>query len=193
MPVNRIATAIRNSLELDSLLTTAANEVGRALNVKSCAVQCKGALVGEIKSSYYFRSGPTVSFEEKGEILADVELVRACLPHSPKAWVIDGDDTHDTGVCAQAAVPLNYEGAFVGLVLAESDDASRVWADNELLLLHTVADQLTVAVKQAHMYSPRWKRRLLPMALPVVTTVIVRTPGLKENYTLQPEIASHCR
>ena len=151
--VNRIATAIRNSLDLDSLLTTAANEVGRALNVKSCAVQVEGELVGEIKSSYYFRSGPTVDLEEKGELLADVELVRACLPHSPKTWVIDGDDTHDTGVCAQAAVPLNYEGAFVGLILVESDDASRVWADNELLLLHTVADQLTVAVKQAHMYS----------------------------------------
>jgi diguanylate cyclase (GGDEF)-like protein len=35
----------------------------------------------------------------------------------------------------------------------ESDDAARVWADNELLLLHTVADQLTVAVNQAHLFA----------------------------------------
>jgi diguanylate cyclase (GGDEF)-like protein len=151
--VNRIATAIRNSLELEGLLTTAANEVGRALNVKSCAVQVEGELVGDTKCSYYFRSEPSVSYEEQDELAADVELVRSCLPHSPKTWVIDGDDTHETGVCAQAAVPLVYEGAFVGLILVESDDASRVWADNELLLLHTVADQLTVAVKQAHLFS----------------------------------------
>ncbi|HEY6804457.1 MAG TPA: sensor domain-containing diguanylate cyclase [Pyrinomonadaceae bacterium] len=151
--VNRIATAIRNSLELEGLLTTAANEVGRALNVKSCAVQVEGELVGDTKCSYYFRSEPSVSYEEQDDLAADVELVRSCLPHSPKTWVIDGDDTHETGVCAQAAVPLVYEGAFVGLILVESDDASRVWADNELLLLHTVADQLTVAVKQAHLFS----------------------------------------
>jgi diguanylate cyclase (GGDEF)-like protein len=151
--VNRIATAIRNSLELEGLLTTAANEVGRALNVKNCAVQVEGELVGDTKCSYYFRTEPSVNYEEQDELAADVELVRSCLPHSPKTWVIDGDDTHETGVCAQAAVPLVYEGAFVGLILVESDDASRVWADNELLLLHTVADQLTVAVKQAHLFS----------------------------------------
>ena len=151
--VNRIATAIRNSLDLDSLLATAAHEVGRALKVKSCAVQVEGALVGKTRCSYYFRTESQVTADERTELFADVELVRACLANSPKTWVIDGDDTHDTGVCAQAAVPLIYEGAFVGLLLVESDDASRVWADNELLLLHTVADQLTVAVKQAHLFS----------------------------------------
>src|SRR6185295_12627424 len=85
---------------------------------------------------------------------------RSCLPHSPKTWVIDGDDTHATGVCAQAAVPLVYEGAFVGLILVESDDASRVWAENELLLLHTVADQLAVAVNQAHLFAQMQQQAL---------------------------------
>lgn len=151
--VNRIATAIRNSLDLDSLLATAAHEVGRALNVKRCAVQVEGDLVGETKCSYYFRSEPEGDQTEREELMADIQLVRACLPHSPKTWVIDGDATHDTGVCAQAAVPLNYEGAFVGLLLVESDDRARVWAENELLLLHTVADQLSVAVKQANLFS----------------------------------------
>jgi diguanylate cyclase (GGDEF)-like protein len=151
--VNRIATAIRNSLELDGLLTTAASEVGRALNVKSCAVHVEGDLVGQTKSTYYFRPEPMVTADEKAELFADVELVRACLANSPRTWMIDGDDTHETGVCAQAAVPLIYEGKFVGLLLVESDNAARVWADNELLLLHTVAEQLTVAVKQAHLFS----------------------------------------
>jgi diguanylate cyclase (GGDEF)-like protein len=38
-------------------------------------------------------------------------------------------------------------------LMVQSDDSARIWADNELLLLHTVADQLTVAVKQAHMFA----------------------------------------
>jgi len=151
--VNRIATAIRNSLELDSLLATATHEVGRALNVKSCALHLEGDLVGKTMCDYYFHPQLAADDHEIAALAADVELVRACLPHSPKAWVIDGDNTHETGVCAQAAVPLIYEGAFVGLLLVESDDAARVWADNELLLLHTVADQLTVAVNQAHLFA----------------------------------------
>lgn len=151
--VNRIATAILNSLELDSLLATTTHEVGRALNAKSCAIQVEGELVGKTICNYYFRFEPYEGDGEVEALAADVELVRACLPHSPKAWVIDGDNTHDTGVCAQAAVPLIHEGAFIGQLLVESDDPSRVWADNELLLLHTVADQLTVAINQAHLFA----------------------------------------
>src|ERR1044071_6665195 len=63
--VNRIATAIRDSLELESLLMTAANELGRALNAKSCAVRVEGDLVGATTTSHYFRAEPIVSNEEK--------------------------------------------------------------------------------------------------------------------------------
>ena len=151
--VNRIATAIRDSLELERLLLTAANELGRALNAKSCAVRVEGELVGATKTSHYFRAEPIVSNEEKAELYENVEMVRASLAKSPKSWVKDGDDTLDKKACAQAAVPLINEGRFVGLILIESDDASRVWGENELLLLHTVSEQLTVAVKQADMFS----------------------------------------
>jgi diguanylate cyclase (GGDEF)-like protein len=37
---------------------------------------------------------------------------------------------------------------------------SRVWADNELLLLHTVADQLVVAVNQAHLFAQMQQQAL---------------------------------
>ncbi|HSB27609.1 MAG TPA: sensor domain-containing diguanylate cyclase [Pyrinomonadaceae bacterium] len=158
--LNRIATAIRNSLELDSLLTTAVNELGRTLNAKGCAVRVEGDLVDRTKTSFYFRTGPAVSETEKSELIADLELVRACLAKSPKTWMIDGDDTHETGVCAQAAVPLTYEGLFVGVLLVESDDPARVWAENELLLLHTVAEQLTVAVKQADLFAQMQRQAL---------------------------------
>jgi diguanylate cyclase (GGDEF)-like protein len=67
--------------------------------------------------------------------------------------VDDGGDATDQASCAKAAVPLINQGRFVGFILIESDDPSKVWNDNELLLLHTVAEQLTVAVKQADMFS----------------------------------------
>ena len=50
-------------------------------------------------------------------------------------------------------VPLSHQEGLVGLLLVRSDDHSRCWAESELLLLHTVADQVTVAVNQAHLFA----------------------------------------
>jgi len=149
--VSRIAASIRNSIELDRILVIATHEVGRTLNAKCCAVQVEGHLVRETLAKYYFSAEPDASQETKEELLADIELLRSNLPHSPTTWVVDGDDYFDNRRGAKAAVPLTYQGNFVGLLLVHSSDPLHIWADNELLLLHTVADQLTVAVNQAHM------------------------------------------
>ena len=149
--VNRLATAIRNSLELDSVLQTAANEVGRALNVHSCAVRVEGALVGRQMTKYYVR--PDSATEGEESLLSDVNLISIRLANSPQTYVVEGDDSKWPTVLADAVVPLIYQGNVIGFLLVRSDDVSRGWADNELLLLHTVADQLTVAVNQAHMFA----------------------------------------
>jgi diguanylate cyclase (GGDEF)-like protein len=149
--LNRIATAIRNSLDLNILLRTAANEVGRALNANCCAVQIEGELVGNTKTESFLSSGSIATDEKEDELKQDIELAKTNLREAPKPWVIDGDAAHN-GECAQAAVPLLYKGSYVGLLLVQGD-SSRIWADNELLLLHTVADQLTVAVNQAHLFA----------------------------------------
>jgi len=156
--VNRLATAIRNSLELDSVLQTAASEVGRALNVHSCAVRVEGALVGRQMTKYYLRPDAAIAGEET--LLNDVDSISTRLAESPQPFVIDGDDTKATPVLADAVVPLIYQGNLIGLLLVRSDDMSRVWADNELLLLHTVADQLAVAVNQAHLFAQMQQQAL---------------------------------
>ena len=149
--VNRLATAIRNSLDLDSVLQTAANEVGRALNVHSCAVRVEGALVGRQMTKYYVR--PDAATEGEESLLSDIDSISNRLADSPQTYVVEGDDSKWPAVLADAVVPLIYQGNVIGFLLVRSDDMSRGWADNELLLLHTVADQLTVAVNQAHMFA----------------------------------------
>jgi diguanylate cyclase (GGDEF)-like protein len=74
--------------------------------------------------------------------------------------VVDGDGSQSPPVFADAVVPLIYQGNFIGLLLVRSDDLARVWAGNELLLLHTVADQLAVAVNQAHLFAQMQKQAL---------------------------------
>jgi diguanylate cyclase (GGDEF)-like protein len=57
-------------------------------------------------------------------------------------------------------MPLNYQGNSIGVLLVRSDDRSRSWADNELLLLDTVGDQLAVAVNQAHLFTQMQQQAL---------------------------------
>jgi diguanylate cyclase (GGDEF)-like protein len=157
--VNRLATAIRNSLELDSVLQTAADEVGRALNVHSCAVRVEGALVGRQMTKYHLRPD-AVSEDGIVSLLGDVDSISNRLAESPQAYVVDGDNSENTPVLTDAVVPLIYQGSFIGLLLVRSDDISREWAENELLLLHTVADQLAVAVNQAHLFAQMQQQAL---------------------------------
>lgn len=151
--VNRLATAIGNSLELDSVLQTAANEVGRALNVHSCAVRVEGALVNQKLTKYYLRPDVAGDDYEEELLLNDVDFISGALASSPRPFVVEGDGSRNPPVSADAVMPLIYQGTFAGLLLVRSDDSARAWADNELLLLNTVADQLAVAVKQAHLFA----------------------------------------
>ena len=149
--VNRLATAIRNTLELDSVLQTAANEVGRALNVHSCAVRVEGALVGREMTKCYLRSDTATA--DAQSLVNNVDSICEALMENPRAYVVDGDASQTPAILPDAVVPLIHQGNFLGLLLVRSDDVSRIWADNELLLLHTVADQLVVAVNQAHLFA----------------------------------------
>ena len=78
--VNRIATAIRNSLSLDGVLQTAASEVGRALSVKCCVVRVEGKLVGRDMTKAYFRSDVTLE-GARGGLLDDLNSDQ-CSPYN---------------------------------------------------------------------------------------------------------------
>lgn len=158
--VNRLATAIRNSLDLDSVLQTAADEVGRALNVHSCAVRVEGALVGRQMTKSYWRSDIGADESMTESLLSEVNGISNHIADNPRTYVVEGDNSNGQTVLADAVVPLIFQGNFIGLLLVRSDDLSRVWAENELLLLHTVADQLAVAVNQAHLFAQMQEQAL---------------------------------
>src|SRR4030095_7945305 len=151
LALHHVATAIRNSGDLNTVLRTAATEVGRTLNANCCAVQVEGELVGMTKTES-FAAGQILSEEKELQLFRDLDLAKLNLQDTLKPWVIDSEAAQVNGGCAQACVPLSYRSSYVGLLLVQSD-ASRIWTETELLLLQTVADQLMVAVNQAHLIS----------------------------------------
>lgn len=154
--VNRIATAIRNSLELGDILQTTVNEVGRALSAQHCALRVAGEAGGESLTNCYYRDGIGSDKAEEMELMGDLEAYSVRLTKRLNNYVQDGrgsDDPQAQSIRPLAAVPLIYQQRFMGALLVRSDDPARVWQENEVLLLCTVADQVTIAVNHARLFA----------------------------------------
>ncbi|HEY3027570.1 MAG TPA: sensor domain-containing diguanylate cyclase [Pyrinomonadaceae bacterium] len=156
--INRIATSIRNSLKLDSILQTTVNEVGRAVNARYCALRVEGEAIGQTLTHCYFHPEKQPDTEATTKLLSEIDTYNSRLAVSLKSHVQDGEDCGEVEAGAEAksplaVVPLIFHDRFMGTLLVGSDHEGHTWEENELLLLHTVADQVTVAVNQAHLFA----------------------------------------
>lgn len=149
--VNRIATAVRNSLELESILETATTEVGRVLNASSCGIRVENNLAVRTTKFYLNKKLNSPQLEESA-LMKDLDTLGAELAEAPNTRVLC-EDTHLETILPRAVVPLNHQGRPIGMLLIRSNDAQRCWTESELLLLHTVADQVTVAINQAYLFA----------------------------------------
>ena len=161
--INRIATAIRNSLELDSVLQTTVNEVGRALHAQHCALRVEGGAGKQTLTNCYFRDGAGAESAEETELMGDLDAYSVRLAGRFKNYVVDGRGSMDEqgqSIRPLAVVPLIYHERFMGVLLVRSDDPTRVWQENEVLLMRTVADQVTVAVNHARLFAQMQQQAL---------------------------------
>ena len=154
--VNRIATAIRKSLELESILQTTVNQVGQALKAEYCALQVSQESESEPLIKYYFRDGPDLQTALEPEIMADLTAYSVRLGVHSKSHVLDGQShavNNGEALHPLAVMPLSFQSRLIGVLLVRSDDVTHVWQESELLLLSTVADQVVVAVNHAHLFA----------------------------------------
>lgn len=153
--VNRIATAIRESLELGVILQKTVDEVGTALNVGSCALRVE-ADTAEQALNYFYFADPADADTSKQEQIVD-DLNRHCLrlAEHPETIIHDADDetesANDEPSCV--VVPLIFHERLMGALYVAAADQARVWGENEVLLLRTVANQVAVAVNHANLFA----------------------------------------
>jgi diguanylate cyclase (GGDEF)-like protein len=154
--VNRIASAIRSSLELPSILQTTVNEVGNALGAQHCALRVDGELEQPPTTKCYFRDGEPTE-PEQDELINDLNAYHSRLSRKHKNFVQDGRDLanphHEDETRPVAVVPLVYQLRFMGVLMVRSDEPTRIWQESELLLMRTVADQVAVAVNHARLFT----------------------------------------
>jgi diguanylate cyclase (GGDEF)-like protein len=153
--VNRIATAIRESLELGVILQKTVDEVGTALNVGNCALRVDAETVEQALNYFYFADGSEDVASKQDEIIADLDLHCSRLTEHPETIIQDADDEADSGAkkLPNATVPLIFHERLIGVLQVTAADPLRVWGENEILLLRTVANQVAVAVNHAGLFA----------------------------------------
>jgi diguanylate cyclase (GGDEF)-like protein len=158
--VNRIATAIRESLELGVILQKTVDEVGTALNVASCALRVEGQTSEQALNYFYFADDNQVT-TPKEKIVGDLNAHCARFAKHPDVITQNGGDDPESSVEPEssgetlplAVVPLIFHERLIGALQVISDDPARVWHENEILLVSTVANQVAVAVNHANLFA----------------------------------------
>ena len=151
--VNRIATAIRESLELGVVLQKTVDEVATALNVPYCALRLESQ-TGQGPLNYFHDNNCEADYAWRKLVSSELDLHCAELAIAPQLITGDADDDGlRRSKLPLALAPLVFHERMMGALLVMSADQNRVWQENELLLLRTVADQVAVAVNHANLFA----------------------------------------
>jgi diguanylate cyclase (GGDEF)-like protein len=179
MATSRISSAISSTLELEPILQTAVEEVGRALNARRTALVLwqEGTSLPE-GISVYERTEET-----PGDVLANLEahqkrplamdsvtsyveppilpvmeraaqdgVGRVTNPFSPQDTFASASLSGTMKVPGSLEIPLTYRNSIIGVLVVEDDTPNRDWEDEEMLMVKTVSDQLAVAISHARLF-----------------------------------------
>lgn len=161
----RLARQIHNSLELDTILKTAVQEIRGLLQIKCCHFvwywpQCDPPLLAithEARDIDLPTSlgdcpvGPRTGLVEKLERLETLRLDDAT--RLPTATAESQILLTDLAVTAQLVVPLETCAGQLGAIVCTQCDEPRPWRNSEVELLQAVRDQLALAIDQAELFA----------------------------------------
>jgi PAS domain S-box-containing protein len=165
--VNRITMAIRASLSLPEVLSTATRELGLALSasrVQLCLYNSEG--VNETLEYDYL--APGVESVKNGVVNCD-DPIGCCLSSSGQPLIIDDTKNYEDdsspelrdyvrdraerfGIGSQINYPLFIKGQFRGSLCIYQNDRKRVWTEDELSLVRALAERVAVGIAQAELF-----------------------------------------
>lgn len=178
MATNRISSAISSTLELEAVLQSAVEEVGRALNARRAAVVLwqegtnmpEGMSVYErpessdaasdndhipfehpVESTASADESVDKSANENMDTIDPVTLFGDSRDEASQKAALENSDGRLT-TPGTLEVPISYRNTVIGVLVIEDDRNSRNWEDEELLMVKTVSDQLSVAISHARLF-----------------------------------------
>lgn len=159
--LKQITQEIRQSLDTKQIFQTTATQIGQAFRVNRCVIHTYIAAPRQIPVvAEYLESGYD-------------SILELCVPvtGNPHAELVLAQDvavaSHDVSIdpLLQAALPIcdkirvksmlvirtSYQGEPNGIIGLHQCDSLRSWSDDEIELFEAVADQVGIAIAQAHL------------------------------------------
>ncbi len=164
--VNRLTMTIRASLSLPEVLSTATRELGVALGASRVymrpydSASPLSAVQHEYVASHSSTLGAVpVSYEEPvGKYLLELPgplVISDSLNYrqepAPFSAVVR-EHARAAGVRSQIYYPLIVKGDFRGVLCIHQTDRQRDWTEDELSLVHSVAERLAIGIAQAELF-----------------------------------------
>ncbi|MCT7968280.1 PAS domain S-box protein [Laspinema sp. D1] len=161
--LNRIATQIRNSLDLDTILDSVVQEIQQVMEIDRChflwyrdnetepfwevvAESRNPGLINLIGCYSIEQAGPMVNGLLKGEMLKfdDINEVNDSTLH---------EFLRNLQYGAILAMPIQTETGRIGVISCSCHHRTKAWKSEDLELLSAVCDQLAIAINQAELYT----------------------------------------
>ncbi|MEW6207879.1 MAG: sensor domain-containing diguanylate cyclase [Acidobacteriota bacterium] len=139
MATNRISSAISSSLEIESILQSAVDEVGRALKARKVALVLWEEETSKPESISVYERADTNGNEEdefQNEGMEKLSSEASVFSQGP----------------GPLEIPITYRSSVIGVLMVEDDTPGRLWEDEEELMAKTVADELAVAISHARLF-----------------------------------------
>ena len=160
----RLSNQIRTSLDLNTILSTAVNEIRSLLQIHRCYVlwysqstppslavthEAKDADLPSLLETFPLRRANIL-----GEKICNQEVI--CIDDVRQQSALDEATRSlltDLGITAQLLLPLKTRNNQLGAVVCSYCEGPRPWSDDEVQLLQVVVEQLAIAIDQADLYA----------------------------------------
>ncbi|MGE5659793.1 MAG: PAS domain S-box protein [Actinomycetota bacterium] len=161
--LNQLANHIRRSLDIDTILATAVQQLRNLLQIDRCLFiwylpnsQPPGwnavheAKNPELPSYLGYYTSEIV--EALATSLTDLEILRIDDVQTIASPIVR-DFFVSLGYKSLLLLPLQTFSSAIGVIICAHHNHLRLWADSEVELLSAVSDQLAIAVSQAELYN----------------------------------------
>ncbi|MBW4519577.1 MAG: PAS domain S-box protein [Scytolyngbya sp. HA4215-MV1] len=161
----RLANQIRNSLDLNTILSIAVNEIRNLLQIDRCHFLWCESLPDRLSVTISHEACDTHlpsllgdCSEEQATLLSEKILSLAIVRTEDAARDTELDSRMRSllpqmGIVSQLLIPLETRSGQLGAVVCSHCSKPRVWSDSEVELLQAVVDQLSLAIDQAELYA----------------------------------------
>ncbi|MCY7332775.1 MAG: PAS domain S-box protein [Pseudanabaena sp. CAN_BIN31] len=160
----RLASQIRNSLDLNTIIATAVNEVQDLLLIDLCNFfwyvpdtnPPEFELVHFAASHSFLMtesSYPLSQLPKFGQRLLSQEIIQIqSIYTNPELDEVSQTILAERGFTSQVLMPIKTRSQKLGVIVAAHCQGSRPWNADEVELLQSVANQLAIAIDQAELF-----------------------------------------